>query len=109
MLRDGVGDDATEGVASTYNFLELEAAVLAVAEGVGQDTSDLDFERTLDGLDWVRFVGLANAQAIVEERSVAVLGSNVDVAVIFGKVPVRVVELFEISTYSMVNCRKEMD
>jgi len=61
LLCDGVGDDASEGVAATSDFLELVVAELAASEGVGQDASDFDFERSLNGLDWVRLVGLAYA------------------------------------------------
>ena len=67
LFCDGVGDDAAEGVAARGDFLELVVAELAASEGGGQDVGDFDFERCLDCLDGVWFVGLADAEAVVEE------------------------------------------
>jgi len=60
--------------------------------------SDLDLERTLNGLDWVWLVGFADAEAVVEEGGVSVFGGDVDVAVVGGEVPVGSGELFNVST-----------
>jgi hypothetical protein len=67
LFGDGVGDDAAERVSSAYNLLELDVAELTLSERVGQNASYLDLERALNGLDWIRFVGLANTKAIVDE------------------------------------------
>ena len=61
MLGDGVGDDATEGVAARGDFLEFGVAELATSEGGGEDVGDFDFEGGLDGLDWVWLVGFTDA------------------------------------------------
>jgi hypothetical protein len=54
-------------VPSAHNLLELEIAELTLSERVGQNASYLDLEGALNGLDWIRFVGLANTQTIVGE------------------------------------------
>jgi len=61
LLGNGIRDDAAERVAASSNFLELVVAKLAIAKGVGQDASDLDFERSLNGLNGVRLVGFADS------------------------------------------------
>ena len=87
-----LGDDGTERVSNTDNLGEVGLSKHAFAKHGGQVVCDLDLKRGLHDVEAVRFVRLADAEAVVEESTVAVLNSSINVAVAWSPVPVVAVE-----------------
>ena len=90
--RNALYERSAERVPYANDLFKLHVADFSGPGFPNKRVRELDLQRCLHDLPWIRMRRSCGSEAVVEERGVAFCGCGVDVAVLWCKVPVRVVE-----------------